>query len=195
MGVRRLLKTVKTQLRRLRKNSDYGRWGDASELSAKWDSRTIKIAKLVPPGSSVLEFGAARLVLRKHLVDCPLYTPSDLVSRTPDTLVCDLNARELPAFPAHDVAVFSGVLEYINDVPRVVAALAPSFPRVVASYAVKDARKSVARRRSGGWVNDYTSAEFEQIFARSGYRLEHTEPWSSQKIFVFARSPRHPRRS
>ena len=101
------------------------------------------MATPIRPGSSVLEFGAGRMVLKQSLPEGCRDTPSDIVDRGPRTIVCDLNARTLPDFPHHDVAVFSGVLEYVHDVPRVVALLARTVDTVVASYADTD---SVARR-------------------------------------------------
>lgn len=61
--------------------SDLTRWENIENLHEEWDSRTIMIARLIPPNSRVLEFGAARLVLRDHLpINCS-YQPSDIVDR------------------------------------------------------------------------------------------------------------------
>lgn len=174
---------LSTSLRKLVGGSDYGRWGEEGALRSDWDSRTRQIANLIEPGSSVLEFGAGRRVLEERLPAACTYTPSDLVDRGEGTLVCDLNAKALPNFPSHDVVVFSGVLEYVNDVPRLIARLHACAPTIIASYAVYELNS--ASRRTNGWVNDYTLPELMEVFSEAGYRCEHKETWKEQMIFRF----------
>jgi len=193
--LRTILYAAQTSLRRHRGASNYQRWGNSRSLSPDWDSRTEQIARLIPSGATVLEFGAGRMTLRDHLPEGCRYTPSDLVDRGHGTIVCDLNARELPAFPPHDVAVFSGVLEYINDVSCVVNHLCKYTKMIITSYAVFHGSSRRLERRSCGWVNDYSPSEFEDLFSRSGFRCDHVEDWRNQRIFRFVRqqtgSPHH----
>lgn len=144
------------------------------------------MAALVPPGSSVIEFGAGRRILEGALPPGCRYTPSDLVDRGGGTIVCDLNAARLPDFDHHDVAVFSGVLEYVFDVSRLVSHLATRVNIVVASYATLDRNR--AGRRRHGWVNDFTEAEFMSVFESAGFVCDLREAWKTQTIFYFRRS-------
>lgn len=180
-----LTASVRTILRRRINRSDFRRWGTEANLHPAWDSRTLQIARLIPPGSSVLEFGAGRLVLRESLPPGCVYTPSDLVDRGFGTIVCDLNARTLPSLGHYDVAVFSGVLEYVNDVPRLIRHLSRSVDMIIASYSPTETNP--CNRRAGGWVNDYDSDELRRLFAAEGFACGHTEPWAQQTIFVFTR--------
>jgi hypothetical protein len=184
---RSLLEVCRTSLRKYRGASDYRRWKGCSGLSADWDSRTEQIARLIPQRTSVLEFGAGRMVLRKFLPEGCTYTPSDLVDRGAGTLVCDLNARELPEFPPHDVAVFSGVLEYVNDVPHLVSHLSRRVGMIIASYAATDEHSVIKERRSSGWVNDYSSNGLQEVFSAAGFRLDQIATWRSQRIYRFIR--------
>jgi len=178
---------LRTSLRRRRGASDYARWATVDSLHTAWDSRTRIIATLIAPGSSVLEFGAGRLTLKDALPAGCTYTPSDLVSRGDGTIVCDLNSDVLPDFPPHAVVVFSGVLEYVNDVPRLVRHLSRACQVFVTSYAVADTNRSTLFRRSCGWVNDFASDEFRRVFESAGFRCESVHPWCDQKIFRFVR--------
>ena len=153
-----LQRGINTSLRSAVGRSDYQRWGNKQSLSPFWDSRTKKIANQIEPGTSVIEFGAGRLVLKTFLTENCSYTPSDLVDRGNGTIVCDLNSDTLPQFQAYDVAVFSGVLEYINNVPRLIRYLSSCVNVIIASYAVTDTNKR--NRRVHGWVNDYSSVQF-----------------------------------
>ena len=180
-----MLKTrIKTSLRKLTGQSDYQRWGNRQNLSPDWDSRSEKIAKQIEPGTSVIEFGAGRLVLKDLLANGCSYTPSDLVDRGYGTIVCDLNGT-LPQLQPYDAAVFSGVLEYVSDVPRLISHLASCVNVIVASYAVTDTNKK--NRRDHGWVNDYNSVQFIDIFERVGFQCDCTEEWRSQLIFRFTK--------
>jgi hypothetical protein len=180
-----------TAARRKVHRSDLGRWSAVSALSPEWDARTIAIAKLVPERSSVLEFGAGRLMLPKYLPPSCSYTPSDICDRGLGTVVCDLNQRPLPVFASHDVAVFSGVLEYINDVPEVVAHIGKSCRMVVSSYVTAPNQCGLfkrAKRRRAGWVNDFTSEQFIAVFERAGFSLAEERHFSGfQRLFRFER--------
>jgi hypothetical protein len=177
----------RTTLLKRKNTSDMERWQAEKALSLDWEPRTLQIAGLVPPGSSVLEFGAGRKTLAEFLPDGCSYTPSDIVDRGPGTFVCDLNAPSLPVFPPHDVAVFSGVLEYVRDVPRLVAHLSPFIRVFILSYAILETHTNRISRRASGWVNDYDSRSLEEIFKQNGFYLDHTEMWQSQNIFRFVR--------
>jgi len=179
-----LAKRSAIYLKAIRRTSDTRRWGKEQNLSPNWDSRTERIASLVEPGASIIEFGAGRLVLRKFLPESCTYTPSDLVDRGNGTIVCDLN-KALPDFLPYDAAVFSGVLEYVNDVPKLIFHLSSRVNVIVASYAVTDSNKD--NRRKHGWVNDYSSAHFIDVFENAGFACEFSEEWESQIIYKFRR--------
>lgn len=178
-----------TSIRKLTNRSDYRRWSDSHSLSSNWDSRTSLIATFIPEDSIVLEFGAGNMHLRQCLpVNCT-YIPSDLIPRIPDTFVCDLNKKTLLTPPQHDVAIFSGVLEYVNDIPRLANLLANTSGLIITSYATTD--NNPKDRRRHGWVNDYSQDELIGIFSAAGYHLTATETWRTQGIYVFAKTDQY----
>jgi hypothetical protein len=128
------------------------------------------------------------MMLRDHLPDGCTYTPSDLVDRGPGTVVCDLNAPELPEFAPHDVAVFSGVLEYVNDIDSLLEQISRSVNFIVASYSDRRQFPGRLARRSRGWVNDLGPQEFQAIFVRLGFGCDQVETWRGQKIYRFVRT-------
>ncbi|MGV8839607.1 MAG: hypothetical protein ACWA6X_04815 [Bauldia sp.] len=186
------LRPWKTRLLRLFGGTDRRRWADGRNLLAGWNERTRLIATLIPDRSTVLEFGAGNCELGGHLPAGCSYVPSDIVRRRPDCIVVDLNGRTLPDLPKHDVAVFSGVLEYVSDIRAVVRALA-STPLIVASYAVFDpASDTTGLRRKRGWLNDWGRDAFVAFFAEAGFTVKDELVWEGgrkrrpQSIFVFA---------
>ena len=179
--------TWRTLLCRWRGRSDKSRWAAPTSLSPNWDERTVALGRLIQADSSVLEFGAGRMILKQHRPTGCRYTPSDIVDRGPGTLVVDLNATELPEFPSHDVAVFSGVLEYVHDVPRLIRQVKLSCPTVVTSYVpVTDSTAlASAQRLSRGWVNAYSSAEFRSLFESAGYSCSQQIDFGNQMLYRF----------
>jgi methyltransferase family protein len=173
--------------------SDYGRWSDAGNLEAWWETRTQKLAAMVPRGTRVIEFGAGTRPLERCLDGSCTYVASDLVDRGPDTFVCDLNRRPLPDL-GHlhpDVAVFAGVLEYVRDVPSVVAWLAGHLNACAVSYAVARhsglvrAFATDVRRTYYGYMNAYSESDLMAVFRRHGFVCVRTDSWNDQRLFLF----------
>jgi hypothetical protein len=164
------------------------RWVDLAEHSPAWDERTKILASHIAPGAKVIEFGAGRQALAKLLPPGCQYRPSDLVDRGNGTLVLDLNAKTLPHVEPYDCAVLGGVLEYIHDVPRLLAWLNTIAPQVVLSYAPLDLIGSLITRREKGWINDYTIAGLVEAMGRAGYKETARATWHQQVVLAFVRS-------
>ena len=161
------------------------RWKNEDSLKSSWDVRTKLIARLIEPNQSVLEFGSGRQVLKDHLPEGCTYTPTDIVDRAGGNIVCDLNGPELVKFEKHNVAVFGGVLEYINDVPRLIAHVSDC-DMIIASYA-KAPDEANRSRAFEGWVNDYSHAELIKIFRKYGYECKLLTTWKFQSIYKFVK--------
>lgn len=149
----------------------------------EWDARTRMIADMIEPGLSVLEFGAGRRILQTFLPDGQPYTPCDRVARGRGSIICDLNADTLPDFPQHDIAVFGGILEYVDDVPRLIHHLSRVVSIIITSYAVLEFNEN--NRRGLGWVNDYTASEVLYLFKYAGFEYETAEWWKNQLVYRF----------
>jgi hypothetical protein len=180
--------------------ADYERWESPQGLEEWWDERTGRLAKLVPPGSRVIEFGAGRRSLEKMLPPDCSYIPSDLTDRGPGTLVCDLNKRPFPNLgnDAPSVAIFSGVLEYVQDVPSLIDWLIASgvdvfvlsfdpFPTGLGRIGGLRERR---RRLYFGYMNNLTVADLKSIFDANGVRCIDELTWTTQQLFRFARKDR-----
>src|ERR1044072_6598742 len=87
---------AKTTVLTLFRRSDYRRWKNLYNYLAWWASRIEKMARLIPEGNRVIEFGAGHQQLKSQLPQNCTYIPSDLVDRGPGTVICDLNKRPLP---------------------------------------------------------------------------------------------------
>ena len=179
--------SIATLILKSTKGTNLARWRHVTRFDLDWNERVALIGSLIAPESVVLEFGAGRQILQSLLPQTCTYIASDVIPRNEKTFVCDLNASNLPTLPLHDTAVFSGVLEYIHDVPRVLDHLMASTEVIIPSYAPCRHRNISTRYRRlvHGWVNAYTKSEFEQLFETRGYRREAELPWKSQFIWRF----------
>ena len=182
----------------LRKTTDRRRWADTRNIFESWEPRNRQLAALVPANSRVIEFGAGRRVFERHLDPSCTYVPSDIVDRGPGTLVFDLNERPLPNLGAdrYDVAVFSGVLEYVRDVPSLIDWLATCVTVCVLTYAPARAGGRSPRavlERAGrlrhGWMNSLRVEELRSLFCDRGFAVMHEEQWEGQRLFAFSRRP------
>lgn len=167
--------------------TDLHRWSDNSNFQQEWDTRTIMIAQQVQADDFICEFGAGMQAIRTALPDGCRYQPFDLVARLPGTLVCDLNL-EYPEIPTEsNVAIFSGVLEYINDLKSLFEWLNSNFERVIFSYATTEHTPTPLERSGNGWVNAYAQTEIQKIAVEAGYNCTPLERWRNHVIFTAVR--------
>jgi hypothetical protein len=177
--------------------TDVGRWADTAGFEDTWRDRARLIADLVPPGSSVVDFGAGRRVLESCLAGKATYIPHDVVGRGPDSMVFDLNDRPLPelTYLNLDVAVLAGVLEYIRDIGSFLRWLSRHASLCIASYECARSRPmtfdrvgETIQRICAGWVNSFTEDQLLLMFQSCGFTLKGRHVWHTpagdEPIFV-----------
>lgn len=169
--------------RQFRHHQGVARWATPESLQDGWDARTALIAGMIAPHSSVLEFGAGNERLPQFLPEGCTYQPADIVARSPRTLVCDLNQSFPPLDRVWDVIAFSGVLEYIHDLPALLAWVRAHSRACVLSYAATDGLECMTTRLTSGWVNHFSRAAFEQMLAEANFACVQQQAWHEQNIY------------
>jgi hypothetical protein len=162
------------------------RWLDDRSFDESWDERSRLMARGIRPGSRVVDVGAGAQALRSALPPHCTYVPIDIVQRTPDTVVCDLNREDPPTLFA-DYIVASGLVEYVKDVPQLIRWIAGVAPNIVLSYEAADGETRYYRRRSG-WVNSYTEKEIRQLLGRGGLDVVDSAVWRRQTVYWLVRT-------
>lgn len=177
------IKKQAKETRRLRqeKRSDYDRWKRSEQLFEDWNQRTNMLASMVNPGAKVIEFGAGNKVLKDLLPEGCEYTGSDLMSRDPETLECDLNETISIDLSVFDTAVFSGVLEYVYDIDAVIKQFPKGLKDVLLSYSCSDI--SNANRLENGWLSDYSKKDIESVFKKYNYNVVEYTIWRNQSLY------------
>lgn len=134
-----------------------GRWDNVGNL---WPQRLRLAAAMIPNGSSVLDLGAGSMALEEALAPDCTYQAADVIERRPGAcLIVDLNARQFPS-GRYDWIVVLGVVEYVRDVPWLLASARETATCMAVSYCC-DPGAEAGQRRDMGWVNDMSVLQFE----------------------------------
>lgn len=177
------IKTIEKNTRYLKskKESDINRWENSKELFEDWNERTSILGNYVTPGARIIEFGSGNMSLKAELPEKCIYTPSDIVKRNEETIICDLNEPISLELSVYDTAVFSGVLEYVYDVDTVFKQLEKHITYIILSYACSDVCNH--NRLVNGWLSEFTENQLLDIFAKYNYRVIDKKEWRQQTIF------------
>ena len=83
-----------------------------------WEERAREMSSLIPEDvKSLMDIGCGNCRLKKYLPDNMRYYGLDCVKREEDTLLCDINAEQLPKIQV-DMYYLAGVLYYVNDIKK-----------------------------------------------------------------------------
>lgn len=84
----------------------------------------------------------------------------------------DLNASFLPDLGRYDVAIFSGVLEYVFDGDRLAKHVSEAAAIVMFSHITSDFYAKPVECRLRGWVNNFSGDKVVCMFERAGFVCE-----------------------
>jgi hypothetical protein len=167
----------------LRRNN-ISRWKRVASSGAQvWDERNKFIASLIPPGSRVLDLGSGPQTLRTYLRSPAEYQPCDLVPAPGGVIIHDFNGEaRLQLEKYYDYAVFSGVLEYLNQPHDALAEVGARCDKIIASYNVYKSEDSILGRQSKGWRNHMTFEELTSGFQNAGFQYAIRENSSPREL-------------
>lgn len=113
----------------------------AGDIPYTWGGRNDTIASLIPAGVSVLDIGAGDKNLRRRLRGGCKYTSTDFIAGADYTT--DFNSEHpLPDVGRHDVAVISGLLEYLVEPGKALRFAAAHADKVIVTYFCIEVRPS-----------------------------------------------------
>lgn len=170
--------------------NDHQRWEQVAQRPSKWDERNALIASYIPAGASVLDLGAGARTIRDYMPgERPTYQAVDLIE-SPDVIRCDFNAGELPRLTQrYDMAICSGLLEYIIDVEGFLARLPTLARTVIFSYAPRVTGDTRAKRSAWGWVNHFSRLDIVAMLEELDRPWTFLREWRSQLLVWVALEP------
>lgn len=181
---KRIPSSLRSQLLKAFGKSDKKRWEKSTSFYESWDERTRLLVAPIKPHSTVLEFGAGRLVVENMLPEQCTYLHSDIVKRREDTLVLDLN-ETLPVFQSVDYMIFSGVLEYVKDIPKLLEHCSKYTSHMLLSYAGTDKIASKKERRYHGWISDLSHEDILHLAKTHHFDIQDLGVWQQQQLYHF----------
>jgi FkbM family methyltransferase len=164
------------------RSSDGARWADPQELAEGAQERAAAASQHVLPGSRVLDLGAGSMALKALLPPGCRYTPADLLARSADCQVVDLNQRHFPR-GAYDCVVLLEVLEYLHDAPWLLQRCRQAAPRLIFTYHVRGP-ESVEDRRQRGWFSDLDADELCALLGKAGWRMHSESALGEARLLV-----------
>lgn len=142
-------------------------------INTTWDYRAELAAEWLREKQSVADIGCGLMTLKALLPSTTKYIPVDIASRSPDTIIVDLNKELLPSLGVQSAAVL-GVIEYIVDPSSLLSQLR-QFRTICISYNHKSINdliwKLFPHKKKVGWKHRLTKGEFERLMLSSGYEI------------------------
>jgi len=175
---KRLVKSAKDQNVTL-----MSRWESLNfEPIGAWSARAQFAATLLGRQASVADIGCGLMPLERFLEAGTAYIPLDVVARDSRTTVVDLNLQELPALGAKAIAAL-GLIEYIYDVPRLLARMADTCSVVILSYNCTDFFPDLNTddRLGNAWVNQYSLDELQNVFMAVGLQIQERVQFNAKQ--------------
>jgi hypothetical protein len=167
---------------------DPTRWSRDESFPNAWRYRSAFAAAMCADSRSVCDIGCGMQGLRSYLPKGIEYLPVDLVKRTEDTEICDLNQKQLPAtyLTRADTVTLLGVIEYLEDVPWLFRSLSQAVQKLIVSYSPTDFANS--DRRSYGWINDYCVGEVVEMLHAADFVVRDVRLCDSRQVLYLATS-------
>ncbi len=186
----------------MRDRLERGRWLEAGAYAGRWPERSAKLLALFAATEDVTrpwsfsEYGCGPHAPFRAAVRAaghPFTVATwDLRAWDADTRVVDLD-DPLLAVERTDVAVLSGVCEYLRDIAATLAALAPFHRAFLLSYAAvplealaSDARylqQMCKRAEQRGWRNHLTLPQLTAAVGAAGH-FARVATWRGQTLLL-----------
>ena len=178
------------------------RWSDITKTYGHSNPQRARLIadKIIAFGiRSILDIGCGDMKLSEYLAPENIgYQPADVVQRSPDCFVVDLNTDPVPRCDA-ECAVMIGVAEFLNDIEPVLADIANKYDRVLLTLSpLQTIYEQVWHGKPHTITCSHTSAHslsgFKQVFARY-FLLEDIDIISTGQYLLLGRSHRTLNRS
>lgn len=173
------------------------RWADPKETYGHANpQRAREVAdKLVAFGvGSVLDIGCGNMKLGEFLGPAGIrYIPADVVARSPECLVVDLNRDPVPVADA-ECAVMIGVQEFLDDPARVLQDVAAKYARILITLSpLQTIYEQVWHGRphtiTSTHVTAFSLKDYKRIFSRH-FVIEDIDVMSNGQYVLLGRSKR-----
>jgi len=163
-------------------------WAGPAAFEPSFAQRRARMAvgRILKPGTRVIDLCYGAPVLRGILGEAATVLRGDGVTRGAGERLAQLHLGELPSLDGADIALLIGMLEHVQDVPRLLAGLRASGLPAIASYHATDDTVGLDRA-SYGWTSHLDREALLAAFAAAGFAA--TPRWAfdgRQSLFRLA---------
>lgn len=167
--------------------TDITRWSALRDSDAppSWYGRNILLKDFIPENVSVLDIGSGNQSLKHLLPPSCSYHAVDCVEGD-GVVVIDFNAVDttnirLPR--TYDIAVCSGVMEYIHDTHNFFNFVFNHASNVIFTYVPAELRTD-RDNTSNGWVDGLSTDELIAVLNEFGMEVIHTTKFRRHSIML-----------
>lgn len=174
---------------RLRFAGNRRAWVEYRNGAASLRGRYEKMARLIPPGSRIVELGVGGSRLGPLLDPGVACATADPTAPGAARLDWRMDSAPLSSAGGHaEMAAVGGLLEHLHDIEPAVVWLGRHFSLCVVSYPSTTSGRApgFARRLFERYGNAHAEAEVVALFAASGLRCVARDPRPAERVFLFA---------
>ncbi|MBI9112934.1 MAG: FkbM family methyltransferase [Maridesulfovibrio ferrireducens] len=151
------------------KSTDCGRWSRWNSLYNEPDLRAGIAGQFVPEHSTVLDAGAGLMLLRDYIPEKCIYIPLDIVARSRNCIVADLNQHQYPD-REFDVVTALFTLEFLHAPAEFMKWAHESCETLIFTYFTAQPN-SEKNRRIAGIFNDLNHTNIQNMTQKSGWEI------------------------
>lgn len=131
---------------------------------------------------NILDIGCGQEYLKSLLPNNLKYIGLDIIKRSDNTIVADINNIKNAQLKYYDYVFCSGVLEYIDNLENFLKEIRYHGVWFIFSYASNNT--SIEERIKSDWVNHYTKEEFEKLLEKLNFQILNKKNWKNQDIYL-----------
>jgi FkbM family methyltransferase len=163
--------------------SDGWRWADPYNMAEDAELRAELAAAHIPARSRILDLGAGLMSMALLLKAGSTYTPVDIIRYADATVLADLNDGQFPK-GEWDCALTLELLEYIHDVPSLLARIRNVAGRLIFTYRCAEEGADPTPRRARGYFNDFHQEALLAMLDTAGWEIKKVERHEPYTLFV-----------
>lgn len=163
--------------------SDGWRWADPYNMAEDAEVRAKLASPHIPSNSRILDLGAGLMAMALRLKVGSRYTPVDIIRYADATVLVDLNDGQFPE-GEWDFALALELLEYIHDVPELLARARKVAGKLICTYRCVEQGDDLSARRARGYFNDFDTVTLQELLKDAGWHIEKFEPQGSYAVAV-----------
>lgn len=181
-----LLRKLQRQMSRKKKHN----WREIEYFDEKWKDRIKALSFYISNNDEkICDLGCGKSWLKDYISDRIEYFGVDYIQRNSNTIVCDLNKKELPSTKIMEDVIFaSGVLEYMEDMPWLVENFSKFSRKTIVSYCTVEDFSDLKQREFLAWKNHYSLFEFINIFLDNGFILTKIDKMNDNTLLCFEKN-------